>query len=193
MNASSSNDHSGDADADAEPSQPFVNVPGHSRPHPSNNPLPSHFPADNASMLTLASSNAAHSMTGATSHRSIFGFGGKAPSLGGGKSIVGSLMGDRRNSSDTSASMRALPPLSRRGSESSTRTGADSIIAPSHAGSHAAPSVMSQAPSAPVIIAPGGPGAPPERINMHRTPSQRTVATQFSIPIPSQSVQAEAA
>ena len=148
---------------------PFINVPTHSRPHPSNNPHPSAIPADNASILTLASSTAGMSLGGASrSHH-------HAPSLGGARSIGGSLMGDRRNSSDTSASLKALPPLSRRGSDSSSRT-RDSFAASSTGqNSHQA------------MYAPSGvyaaPGAPSDRVSLHRTPSQKTVATQLSVPL----------
>lgn len=147
----------------------FINVPTHSRPHPNNNPHPSAIPADNASILTLASSTAGMSLGGASrSHH-------HAPSLGGARSIGGSLMGDRRNSSDTSASLKALPPLSRRGSDSSSRT-RDSFLASSTGQtSHQA------------MYAPSGmyaaPGAPLDRVSLHRTPSQKTVATQLSAPL----------
>lgn len=152
----------------AEGASTFINVPTHSRPHPNNNPHPSAIPADNASILTLASSTAGMSMGGASrSHH-------HAPSLGGARSIGGSLMGDRRNSSDTSASLKALPPLSRRGSDSSSRT-RDSI-----------PGSSTGQTSHQAIYAPGvsaGPGAPSDRVSLHRTPSQKTVATQLSIPL----------
>ena len=152
-------------------SSPFINVPSHSRPHPANNPQPSALPPDNASVLTLASSTAAHSLGGAASSR---GHGhSHAPSLGGARSIGGSLMGDRRNSSDTYASLKALPPLSRRGSDSSSRT-RDSIAA-SATGQNSAQAMF--------IPALAGPGAPSDRVSIHRTPSQRTVATQLSIPL----------
>lgn len=146
----------------------FINVPSHTRPHPSNNPHPSGIPADNASVLTLASSNAGMSLGGASrSHH-------HAPSLGGARSIGGSLMGDRRNSSDTYASLMALPPLSRRGSDSSSRT-RDSIAA-SATGQNSHQAMYGAGTSA-------GPGAPSDRLSLHRTPSQKTVATQLSIPL----------
>ncbi|EST10012.1 hypothetical protein PSEUBRA_000413 [Kalmanozyma brasiliensis GHG001] len=146
----------------------FINVPSHTRPHPNNNPHPSGIPADNASVLTLASSNAGMSLGGASrSHH-------HAPSLGGARSIGGSLMGDRRNSSDTYASLMALPPLSRRGSDSSSRT-RDSIAA-SATGQNSHQAMYGAGTSA-------GPGAPSDRLSLHRTPSQKTVATQLSIPL----------
>ncbi|KAN0062281.1 hypothetical protein ACQY0O_005462 [Thecaphora frezii] len=150
----------------------FVNVPSLSRHHPSNNPQPLAMPPDNASVLTLASSTAAHSYAGAASSRS-YGHA-HASSLGGARSIGGSLMGDRRNSSDTYASLMALPPLSRRGSDSSSRT--RESVAASATGQSSAQAMY---PAAYV----GGPGAPSDRISIHRTPSQRTVATQRSIPL----------
>ncbi|SJX60415.1 uncharacterized protein SRS1_11753 [Sporisorium reilianum f. sp. reilianum] len=147
----------------------FINVPTHSRPHPNNNPHPSAIPADNASILTLASSTAGMSLGGASRSQH------HAPSLGGARSIGGSLMGDRRNSSDTSASLKALPPLSRRGSDSSSRT-RDSFLASStgqtsHQAMYAASGVYA------------APGAPSDRVSLHRTPSQKTVATQLSVPL----------
>lgn len=152
----------------AEAGNTFINVPTHSRPHPNNNPHPSGIPADNASILTLASSTAGMSLGGASrSHH-------HAPSLGGARSIGGSLMGDRRNSSDTSASLKALPPLSRRGSDSSSRT-RDSIPA-SSTGQNSHQAMYAHSVSA-------GPGAPSDRVSLHRTPSQKTIATQLSIPI----------
>ena len=146
----------------------FVTVPTFSRPHPNNNPHPASVPADNASVLTLASSTAGMSLGGASrSHH-------HAPSLGGARSIGGSLMGDRRNSSDTYASLKALPPLSRRGSDSSSRT-RDSVAASSTGqNSH-------QAMYTPGVVA--APGAPSDRVSLHRTPSQKTVATQLSVPL----------
>lgn len=152
----------------AEGGSTFINVPSHSRPHPNNNPHPSAIPADNASVLTLASSTAGMSLGGASrSHH-------HAPSLGGARSIGGSLMGDRRNSSDTYASLKALPPLSRRGSDSSSRT-RDSVAASSTGqNSH-------QAMYPAGVLA--GPGAPSDRVSLHRTPSQKTVATQMSVPL----------
>lgn len=146
----------------------FISVPTHSRPHPNNNPHPSAIPADNASILTLASSSAGMSLGGASrSHH-------HAPSLGGARSIGGSLMGDRRNSSDTSASLKALPPLSRRGSDSSSRT-RDSIPA-SSTGQNSHQAMYASGAFA-------GPGAPSDRVSLHRTPSQKTVATQLSVPL----------
>lgn len=157
---------------------PYVNVPSVSRPHPSNNPMPAGLPADNASTLTLASSTAAASITdGAASSR---GHSHAAPSLGGARSIGGSYIGDRRNSYDTYASVKAIPPLSRRGSDSSTRTGKS--VAASATGRSSAQAMMTPG-SATFVMA--GPGAPSDRISLHRTPSQRTVATQLSIPISS--------
>ncbi|KAJ1030284.1 hypothetical protein NDA16_001194 [Ustilago loliicola] len=152
----------------AEGGSQFVNVPSHSRPHPNNNPHPSAIPADNASVLTLASSTAGMSLGGASRSQH------HASSLGGARSIGGSLMGDRRNSSDTYASLKALPPLSRRGSDSSSRT-RDSVAASSTGqNSH-------QAMYPAGVLA--GPGAPSDRVSLHRTPSQKTVATQMSIPL----------
>ena len=147
----------------------FINVPTHSRHHPNNNPHPSAIPADNASVLTLASSTAGMSLGGAS--RGHY----HAPSLGGARSIGGSLMGDRRNSSDTYASLKALPPLSRRGSDSSSRT-RDSIAA-SSTGQN------SQQAMYPPSGTFAGPGAPSDRVSLHRTPSQKTVATQLSVPL----------
>ncbi|PWN49831.1 hypothetical protein IE53DRAFT_369434 [Violaceomyces palustris] len=158
-------------DAPVEEIGPYVNVPSHSRHHPANNPAPSAIPPDNASMLTLASSTAAHSFGGAASSR---GGHGNAPSLGGARSIGGSLMGERRNSSDTYASIKALPPLSRRGSDSSSRT--RESVAASATGQSSSQAMFSGAIAA-------GPGAPLDRVSIHRTPSQRTVATQLSIPL----------
>ncbi|KAJ9476774.1 hypothetical protein PHBOTO_000444 [Pseudozyma hubeiensis] len=152
----------------AEGATTFISVPTHSRPHPNNNPHPSAIPADNASILTLASSSAGMSLGGASrSHH-------HAPSLGGARSIGGSLMGDRRNSSDTSASLKALPPLSRRGSDSSSRT-RDSIPA-SSTGQNSHQAMYASGAFA-------GPGAPSDRVSLHRTPSQKTVATQLSVPL----------
>ncbi|PWN19730.1 hypothetical protein BCV69DRAFT_283836 [Microstroma glucosiphilum] len=174
---------------------PYTNVPAISRPHPSNNPTPSGIPPDNASVLTLASSTAAQSIGGPASVRQ--GGAGAAghhytPSLAGARSIGGSLMGDRRNSSDTYASMRALPPLSRRGSDASTRTGRDSV-APSATGltsANAMTGMLSGGNASSSNIAmpastsayTSGAGAPADRMGIKRTDSQRTVATQHSIP-----------
>lgn len=174
---------------------PYTNVPAISRPHPSNNPTPSGIPPDNASVLTLASSTAAQSIGGPGSVRQ--GGAGAAghhytPSLAGARSIGGSLMGDRRNSSDTYASMRALPPLSRRGSDASTRTGRDSV-APSATGltsANAMTGMLSGGNTSSSNIAmptshsaySSGAGAPADRMGIKRTDSQRTVATQHSIP-----------
>ncbi|SPO40332.1 uncharacterized protein PSFLO_05814 [Pseudozyma flocculosa] len=155
---------------------PYVNIPSHSRHHPSNNPSPFAMPPDNASVLTLASSTAAHSFAGAASSRSQGH--GHAPSLGGARSIGGSLMGDRRNSSDTYASLKALPPLSRRGSDSSSRT--RESVAASATGQSSAQAMYAPGTGASVYA---GPGAPSDRVSIHRTPSQRTVATQRSIPL----------
>ncbi|GAC95495.1 hypothetical protein PHSY_003071 [Pseudozyma hubeiensis SY62] len=152
----------------AEGATAFISVPTHSRPHPNNNPHPSAIPADNASILTLASSSAGISLGGAS--RSYH----HAPSMGGARSIGGSLMGDRRNSSDTSASLKALPPLSRRGSDSSSRT-RDSIPA-SSTGQNSHQAMYASGAFA-------GPGAPSDRVSLHRTPSQKTVATQLSVPL----------
>lgn len=135
---------------------PYVNVPTLSRPHPSNNPTPTGYPADNASMLTLASSTAAASIGGGGA--SLRGHSQAAPSFGGARSIGGSLMGERRNSSDTYASVKALPPLSRRGSDSSSRTGKS--VAASATGRSSAQAMMSSAMGG--ILA--GPGAPSDRI-----------------------------
>lgn len=182
---------------EAAETSPYVNVPSITRPHPSNNPTPGGFPADNASVLTLASSTAAQSIGGgAASSRGGGGGHYHTPSLGGARSIGGSLMGDRRNSSDTYASVKALPPLSRRGSDESTRTGMDSFVAPSsysvsgvhgaHAGgssSNVAGTAGAGAAAAATAPFAAGPGAPADRIAMQRTNSQRTVATQLSIPI----------
>lgn len=153
---------------------PYTNVPTLTRPHPSNNPHPTGTPADNASVLTLASSTAAASIGGAASSR---GHSHAAPSLGGARSVGGSVMGDRRNSSDTYASVKALPPLSRRGSDSSQRTGLS--VAASATGRNSAQAMMGSG----VNSGQTGPGAPGDRISIHRTPSQRTVATQLSIPL----------
>ncbi|PWN92006.1 hypothetical protein FA10DRAFT_265813 [Acaromyces ingoldii] len=148
--------------------QPYVNVPSLSRPHPSNNPHPSGQPGDDASVLTLASSTAAASIGG-----------GAASSRGhshhAARSIGGSLMNERRNSSDTYASMKAIPPLSRRGSDASERTGMS--IAASATGRNSAQAMT----NAPPMTA-----APSDRV-LHRTASQRTVATQLSIPLTSTS------
>lgn len=156
---------------------PYVNVPTISRPHPSNNPHPSAMPPDNASVLTLASSTAAQSIGGgAASSRGHH----HTPSLGGARSIGGSLMGERRSSSDTYASVKALPPLSRRGSDESTRTGRESVAA-SATGINSAQAMTSSGSLSNVNLA--GPGAPHDRLGIQRTPSQRTVATQLSIPL----------
>lgn len=136
---------------------PYANVPTLSRPHPSNNPIPSGIPADNASMLTLASSTAAASIGGGAA--SSRGHSHATPSLGGARSIGGSLMGERRNSSDTYASVKALPPLSRRGSDESTRTGKS--IAASATGRSSAQAMMN--PSGTNLVT-AGPGAPYDRI-----------------------------
>ncbi|TKY90625.1 hypothetical protein EX895_000623 [Sporisorium graminicola] len=159
----------GNGSAAGEGGSTFINVPTYSRPHPNNNPHPSAIPADNASILTLASSTAGMSLGGASrSHHHV-------PSLGGARSIGGSLMGDRRNSSDTSASLKALPPLSRRGSDSSSRT-RDSFLASSTG------QTSHQAMYAPTGVY-AAPGAPSDRVSLHRTPSQKTVATQLSVPL----------
>ncbi|CAO1622440.1 unnamed protein product [Sympodiomycopsis kandeliae] len=165
---------------------PYVNIPSVSRPHPSNNPTPSGIPADNASILTLASSTAAQSIGGAASSRGHY----QTPSLGGARSTGGSVMGDRRNSSDTYASVKALPPQSRRGSDESTRTGRESVapssqsISGGHAlGGYQGGNTGSTTNVNNVSTAGSGPGAPADRISMHRTNSQRTVATQLSIPL----------
>ncbi|CAO1623426.1 unnamed protein product [Parajaminaea phylloscopi] len=156
---------------------PYVNVPTISRPHPSNNPNPSAIPPDNASVLTLASSTAAQSIGGgAASSRGHH----HTPSLAGARSIGGSLMGERRNSSDTYASVKALPPLSRRGSDESTRTGRDSVAA-SATGLSSAQAMTGSGSVSNVNLA--GPGAPHDRLSIQRTSSQRTVATQLSIPL----------
>ncbi|PWN41170.1 hypothetical protein IE81DRAFT_183381 [Ceraceosorus guamensis] len=177
-------------------SEPFISVPALSRPHPSNNPAPGAIPPDNASVLTLASSTAAASIGAGTGYAASSRHGhAHAPSLGGARSIVGSLMGERRNSSDTYASVKALPPQSRRGSDSSMRTGKESIPASATglnsanamlvggAGSSAASFRDANTQSSPLVTASGGPGAPGDRISMQRTPSQRTIATQLSIPL----------
>lgn len=162
---------------EAPEEMPYAHVPTVSRPHPSNNPHPSGIPADNASMLTLASSTAAASIGGGAAssrgHQSH-----AAPSFGGARSIGGSLMGERRNSSDTYASLKALPPLSRRGSDSSSRTGMS--VAASATGRNSAQAMMGTTGGG---IGFAGPGAPGDRISIHRTPSQKTVATQLSIPL----------
>jgi hypothetical protein len=145
---------------------PYANVPSLSRPHPSNNPTPAGFPSDNASVLTLASSTAAASITGgAASSRGHSHYA--SPSVGGGggaaRSIGGSLMGERRMSSDTYASVKALPPLSRRGSDSSSRT--SKSIAASATGRSSAQAMMNAATATATSgrdIA--GPGAPLDRI-----------------------------
>ncbi|KAK0556968.1 hypothetical protein OC846_000812 [Tilletia horrida] len=187
------------ANQGVEDAGPFVNVPTFSRPHPSNNPAPQGYPADNASMLTLASSTAAQSILGPTvggpppSIRTH----GRAPSVAtrslGGRSFG---MGERRNSSDTYASLKALPPLSRRGSDASARTGLESVaepmsaISPSPGPSSAAlgggtAGLGGGAPvsAVPGTTMPGGPGAPLDRVgSLHRSPSMRTVNTQLSVP-----------
>jgi len=157
---------------DSSPEEiPYVNVPSHSRPHPSNNPNPIGIPSDNASMLTLASSTAAASLGGGAStySKGVTSNHGHAPSIGGmsvgdgrsyggarsigGQSIGGqSFIDGRRNSSDTFASVKALPPLSRRGSDASNRTGKESVAA----------SATGMNSSAAMIG--GGGGAPSERI-----------------------------
>ncbi|MCO5565479.1 hypothetical protein L7F22_019152 [Adiantum nelumboides] len=161
---------------EAPEEMPYAHVPTVSRPHPSNNPHPSGIPADNASVLTLASSTAAASIGGGAAssrgHQSH-----AAPSFGGARSIGGSLMGERRNSSDTYASVKALPPLSRRGSDSSSRTGMS--VAASATGRNSAQAMMGTS----IGGFAAGPGAPGDRISIHRTPSQKTVATQLSIPL----------
>ncbi|PWN32165.1 uncharacterized protein FA14DRAFT_175011 [Meira miltonrushii] len=163
---------------EAPEEMPYAHVPTVSRPHPSNNPHPSGIPADNASVLTLASSTAAASIGGGAAssrgHQSH-----AAPSFGGARSIGGSLMGERRNSSDTYASLKALPPLSRRGSDSSSRTGMS--VAASATGRNSAQAMMGTNAAGGIGFA--GPGAPGDRISIHRTPSQKTVATQLSIPL----------
>jgi hypothetical protein len=136
---------------------PYVNIPSVSRPHPSNNPHPTGIPADNASMLTLASSTAAASIAGGAA--SSRGHSHATPSLGGARSIGGSLMGERRYSSDTYASVKALPPLSRRGSDSSTRTGKS--VAASATGRSSAQAMVT--PGSAAFVA-AGPGAPSDRI-----------------------------
>lgn len=143
----------GQGEAPAE--SPYTNVPSLSRPHPANNPHPTGVPADNASVLTLASSTAAASIGGGPA--SSRGHSHAAPSLGGARSIGGSLMGERRNSSDTYASVKALPPLSRRGSDSSSRTGRS--VAASATGRNSA-----QAMTGAGSLAGAGPGAPGDRI-----------------------------
>lgn len=152
------------------PSQ-HITIPSHSRPHPINNPHPAGIPSDNASVLTLASSTAGMSYGGgATSNRSH----NQPPSVGGARSFGGSVMGDRRNSSDTYASLKALPPLSRRGSDSSSRT--RESVAASATGQNSHQAMFSTGVNT-------GPGAPSDRFSLHRTPSQRTVATQLSVPL----------
>lgn len=149
--------------APPEEMAPYVNVPSHSRHHPSNNPAPSAIPPDNASLLTLASSTAAHSLGGAASSR---GHGHQyTSSLGGARSIGGSLMGERRNSSDTYASVKALPPLSRRGSDSSSRTGRESVAA-SATGQNSAQAMLAGAGAGAGagVAAVAAPGAPADRI-----------------------------
>ncbi|KAK0540025.1 hypothetical protein OC842_000692 [Tilletia horrida] len=194
-----------------EDAGPYVNVPSFSRPHPLNNPAPQGIPADNASMLTLASSTAAQSILGgvgggggapsihhpptSSHHQQHYGPGsiragthGRAPSVAT-RSLGGSLMGDRRNSSDTYASLKALPPLSRRGSDASTRTGLESVAAPS-VNVHVAPPAGAVPGGAGAGLALGGPGAPSDRVgigagpgSLHRSPSMRTVNTQLSVPL----------
>ena len=155
--------------------EPYVSVPSHSRPHPSNNPMPHGMPSDNASVLTLASSTAPASIGGHTGYAASSRHGHQAAgSLGGARSIGGFLMGERRNSSDTYASMKALPPLSRRGSDASSRTGRDSVAA-SATGLSSAQAMSSGASGRDIaggasgrdIAAMGyvaGPGAPGDRI-----------------------------
>ncbi|CAD6910011.1 unnamed protein product [Tilletia controversa] len=191
-----------------EDAGPFVNVPSFSRPHPFNNPAPQGIPADNASMLTLASSTAAQSIMGGPGPGPSSGGGG----LGGGgmttpsirnhgratsvatRSLGGSLMGDRRNSSDTYASLKALPPLSRRGSDASNRTGLESVApsvsgvglggAGAGAGAGAGWEGRLGTGAAGFASALGGPGAPIDRVSsLHRSPSMRTVNTQLSVPL----------
>ena len=121
-----------------------LRAPSLSRPHPANNPHPTAYPPDNASVLTLASSTAAQSITGgatSTSSRGHGGIGGGAP-----RSLVGSLMGERRNSSDTYASVKALPPLSRRGSDDSTRASGKESVRTTASG--AAPAAIGSSPLA---------------------------------------------
>lgn len=165
---------------EAPEEMPYAHVPTVSRPHPSNNPHPTGIPADNASVLTLASSTAAVSIGGGAAssrgHQSH-----AAPSFGGARSIGGSLMGERRNSSDTYASVKALPPLSRRGSDSSSRTGRS--VAASATGRNSAQAMMGTSIGGGAVGIVAGPGAPGDRISIHRTPSQKTVATQLSIPL----------
>ncbi len=84
-------------------------------------------------------------------------------------------MGDRRNSSDTYASLKALPPLSRRGSDSSSRT--RESVAASSTGQNSHQAMYAATGSS------AGPGAPTDRVSLHRTPSQKTIATQLSVPI----------
>ncbi|KAL9931422.1 hypothetical protein V8E36_009708 [Tilletia maclaganii] len=196
-----------------EDAGPFVNVPTFSRPHPSNNPTPQGIPADNASLLTLASSTAAQSImgglpggggglggTGPTpsvrthgrapsffATRSLGGGGGAGGGAGGGGAAT-SLMGDRRNSSDTYASLKALPPLSRRGSDASARTGLESV-APSVSGVGIGFAAGVDGGGAGrggtgATSTLGGPGAPYDRVgSLHRSPSMRTVNTQLSVPL----------
>lgn len=154
------------------PGGQHITIPSHSRPHPMNNPHPAGIPSDNASVLTLASSTAGLSYAGqAMSNRSQH----QPSSVGGARSYGGSVMGDRRNSSDTYASLKALPPLSRRGSDSSSRT--RESVAASATGQNSHQAMFS---TTGVNV---GPGAPSDRLSLHRTPSQRTVATQLSLPL----------
>lgn len=82
-------------------------------PEPRGNPPLSASPSENASTVTLASS------AGVLPSGAPRGAGSRTPS-GAARSV---LMGDRRNSSDTSSSMHALAPRSRKGSDASEVTG----------------------------------------------------------------------
>lgn len=88
-----------------------MNAPRHTLAHPRNNPHPASPPPDNASMLTLASSSFAPSLShqSRSYSRSLIGFSGIRQSnlsIGGG------------NEADEDASVRALAP-SRRASDES--------------------------------------------------------------------------
>ena len=97
-----------------------LNAPHHTIAHPRNNPHPTAIPPDNASMLTLASSSfapsishnsTAHSYTPNGPHSIRGGLGGLKPS--------NLSIGGIRDDADEDASVRALAPVSRRGSEDS--------------------------------------------------------------------------
>ncbi|BGP40646.1 hypothetical protein JCM10449v2_004608 [Rhodotorula kratochvilovae] len=173
-------------------------VPSHTHAHPRNNPLPGLPPADNASMLTLASSSFAPSVAGAGagagpgtrgswtsaaggglrawSTRQARSLGGGGGGGGGGGSGAKSLLGAAQGAeADEDASVRALAG-SRRASEESlgARSTWSAVVGarPPREGS-----VRSRAP----LGEEGGEAREGEREGKERRGSMRTVETAPSI------------